>query len=199
MGKFHIVFAAAVLAASSSLAVAEEHRELGPHEHGRGKLNIAIEGNKVAMELEVPGMDIVGFEHEANTDDQKAALEKAKATLSDVLSVFKMPAAAGCKLTSAKVETRAEDEHDHDLDAAKHKASEAGHEHHAGEGHHHSEFHAAYGLECAAPVKLTSIDFAYFNLFAGARVLGINLVTESAQKHFEVKREQPKLKLGEMG
>ena len=46
------------------------------------------------MELVAPGMDIVGFEHVASTDEQKAAVEKAKAKLTDVLSVFKLPAAA---------------------------------------------------------------------------------------------------------
>src|SRR5262249_38687966 len=48
-------------------AAQSAHRELGPHEHGRGTLNIAIEGNRVSMELEVPGMDIAGFEHAAKT------------------------------------------------------------------------------------------------------------------------------------
>ena len=99
--RTHLIIAAA-LAVSLPAIAAEEHRELGPHEHGHGKLNIAIEGNRVSMELEVPGADIVGFEHEASTPDQKAAVEKAKATLSDALAVFKLPAGAGCKLAEAQ-------------------------------------------------------------------------------------------------
>jgi hypothetical protein len=35
------------------------------------------------MELIVPGDDIVGFEHAPRTKKQKAAVEKAKKTLSD--------------------------------------------------------------------------------------------------------------------
>src|SRR6185369_1509759 len=54
-------------AVASPAFAAEEHRELGVHEHGRGTLNIAIEGNKVTMELEAAGVDIVGFEHAAKT------------------------------------------------------------------------------------------------------------------------------------
>jgi hypothetical protein len=80
------------------------HRELGPHEHGRGTLNIAVEGNKISLELEVPGVDIVGFEHEAKSRNDKTTLEKAKQKLSAPLSLFKFPASAGCRVTEAKVE-----------------------------------------------------------------------------------------------
>ena len=85
---------AAFILASPALAEEAQHRQLGPHVHGQGTLDIAIEGKKIEMELVAPGMDIVGFEHVASTDEQKAAVEKAKAKLTDVLSVFKLPAAA---------------------------------------------------------------------------------------------------------
>lgn len=172
MRKYFII--AAALAASIPAIAAEENRELGAHEHGHGKLNIAIEGNRVSMELEVPGADIVGFEHEASTPDQKAAVEKAKATLGDALAVFGLPAGAGCKLAEAKVAVQAEEKH-------------------------HSEFHVTYTIDCAAPAKLTGIEFKYFDLFAGAKELDVNLVTPKGQTSYEVTREQPRLELGEVG
>ena len=92
-------FAALTFAAAAPTLVraAEEHRELGPHVHGHGTLNIAVENKRVSMELEVPGMDIVGFEHDATTDDQKTVVEKAQRRSSrKPLEVFKLPAAAGC-------------------------------------------------------------------------------------------------------
>ena len=185
-------FFAALFAASLPAIAAEEHRELGPHEHGVGHLNIAIEGKRVSMELEVPGADIVGFEHEASTATQKAAVKKAKSELEAALGVFKLPADAKCKIATADVKIQAEHEHEHDADEAKHEGE-------GEEGHHHSEFHAAYAIDCAAPEKLTGIDFHYFDLFAGARKLDINLVTEKGQNHYEVSREQPKLTFGEIG
>ncbi len=69
------VLAAAVASTVFSASAQEEHRQLGAHVHGHGHLNIAIEGKTVSMELEVPGADVVGFEHEPSTPDQKAALE----------------------------------------------------------------------------------------------------------------------------
>jgi hypothetical protein len=198
MKIFRFIAAAAAAAIAGAYAVtAEEHRELGPHEHGHGRLNIAIEGKRLSMELEVPGADIVGFEHEASTAEQKAAVEKAKATLGDALSIFKLPAAAGCKLADAKVAIQAEDEHEHEHADAGHK-DDAKHESEEDE-HHHSEFHVTYKIDCAAPAQLTGIDFGYFDAFARAQELDINLVTEKGQSHYEVTRAQPTLKFGEMG
>ena len=193
-------FAVAALCAALPALAAEEHRELGPHEHGVGRLNVVIEGKRVSMELEVPGADIVGFEHEASTAEQKAAVKKAQATLEGALTVFKLPSAAKCKLAEAKVAIQAEDEHDeHDHDHEQAAGNDTDAKHEAEEGHHHSEFHAAYAIDCAAPEKLTGIDFKYFELFAGARKLDVNLVTAKGQSHYEATRESPKLTFGEIG
>ena len=189
--------ALALAATASALAVAEEHRELGPHVHGQGNLNIAVEDKRVSMELEVPGMDIVGFEHDATTDDQKAAMEKAKTQLAQPLSVFKLPAAAGCTVADAKVAVEAEhhhdgdadDDHDHDHD----KATSEDHDHDGHEGH--KEFHVTYALDCAEPASITAIDFDYFKLFAGAHDLTVNVVTAKAQNTYNVTRDAPSLDL----
>src|ERR1051325_6055596 len=129
-------FAAMALAATASaIAYAEEHRELGPHVHGHGNLNIAVEDKRVSMELEVPGMDIVGFEHDATTDDQKSAMEKAKAQLAQPLAVFKLPSAAGCTVAEAKVAVEADHHHDGDAD----EDHDHDHDKAAGEDHDHDE------------------------------------------------------------
>ena len=173
--------------ANPSLA-AEEHRELGAHEHGRGTLNIAVEGNKVTMELEVPGVDIVGFEHAAKTDREKAAVETAKTQLAAPLALFALPAAAACRVTEATVEVEI-GEHDHDAKAGPTAAKEGG----------HSEFHVQYVLECAAPGNITAIEFSYFRAFAGAQKLDVNVITpKGGQSKFEVTRASPRLSLAGM-
>ena len=63
--------ASLALFCASSVLAEDATRELGAHEHGHSALNIAIEGDRVEMELMAPGADIVGFEHEvASADDQ---------------------------------------------------------------------------------------------------------------------------------
>ncbi len=192
------------LAAAPALATDEEKRELGAHEHGHGVLNIAVEKNRISMELDAPGMDIVGFEHKPENDEQKATAQKAEALLREALVLFKVPAGAGCKVTEAKVALESEEEHDHDAgkkDAAAGKndstakpAEKAGEKHEEHEGH--NDYNATYVLECAKPASITSIQFDYFKSFAGAKALTVNVVTEKAQNTYEVTSEKPLLDLG---
>jgi hypothetical protein len=165
------------------------HRELGPHVHGRGTLNIAIEGDKVTMELETPGMDIVGFEHAATTQRDKATVEKAKAQLSAPLSLFTLPAGAGCRVTEATIAIE-QGEHEHDA-KEKAEASTKGEAHSAG----HSEFHAQYALECSSANAITAIEFGYFRAFPGAEKLDINVITPKGQSRFEATRARPNISL----
>lgn len=210
--RIHASYLLSVVA-TVSLAVTcahaeEEHRELGAHEHGHGTLNIAVEGNRVAMELETPGMDIVGFEHEAVSDEHKAAIEKAKAELAKPLALFKIPAGAACKVAEAKVALESEN-HEHEEEHADHDDHAKGEDHddekHADADHHdedehggHTAFHVTYALDCAKPSNLTAINFDYFNQFAGAQRLTVNVVTAKAQSSYEVSRDKPELDLGGM-
>jgi hypothetical protein len=177
-------------------------RELGAHEHGRGVLNVAIEGKRVEIELEVPGMDIVGFEHPAKTQRQIAAVAQAKRKLESPGSVFTLSKAAACTLQSANASLAAGE------DAAR-EGQHAGHsaQHHAAKGgadaaregeHEHAEFHAHYALECAAPTSLTGIDFPFFRSFEGAQKLDVRVVTAAGQSSFEVTRSRPHVSLSGM-
>ena len=58
-----------LMAALGATAQAAERRELGAHEHGHSKLNLAVEGTLVVMEIAAPGLDVLGFEHPAETAD----------------------------------------------------------------------------------------------------------------------------------
>lgn len=180
-----VLAALAILASSPALADETEHRQLGPHVHGQGTLDIAVEGNKIEMELIAPGMDIVGFEHVATTDDQKAAVEKAKAKLADVLNVFKLPPAAKCKTEAANVESRKETHHPGEEDHDDEKPGEP----------QHSEFHATYTITCEAPESVTGMETAYFTDFAGGQLLNVNVTTPKGQTQAQMTREKPMLDL----
>jgi hypothetical protein len=188
--------ALAFAAATAISASADEHRELGPHVHGHGTLDIAVEKNRVSMELVAPGMDIVGFEHAASNGEQEDAVAKAKGILSDPATLFRMPSAAGCKVQTADVEIEPEhhehgDDDDHDRDATADGDGHGAHDTHGG----HNQFHMTYALDCAKPAAISSIVFDYFKSFAGARSLTVNIVTDKAQTSYEVSREKPQLDL----
>jgi hypothetical protein len=177
----------AVAACAAVVLPAQAHRQAGAHEHGRGTLNIAVEGSKVTMELEVPGADIVGFEHTAKTRREKQAVEKATSQLREPLALFKLPPAADCRATEAKVEFGADAEEGAKAPAAKGKAKHDDHE--------HSEFRAQYTLECGSPGSITAIEFPFFRTFSGAEKLDVNVITGKGQNKFEVTRKRPSLSL----
>lgn len=186
------------LSLCASLTLADDgKRELKAHQHGRGTLGLAIDGNRVELELDAPAADILGFESAATTPEQRATLAAAKARLADPLSLFVLPAAAGCTVTRSEIELETAGDHDHGgtdhdkndhdkHDHAKHNAAEAG----------HADVEADYELTCTNPAALTAVDFAYFAAFKGAESLTVNVVTAKGQSQSIVSRAEPRLALG---
>lgn len=152
-----------------------KHREAKAHAHGHGKVNIAIEGRQLFVEMEVPGADIVGFEHQAKTNAEKATVAAAKKAMRSANDILELPVAAGCKLAKATVELHSEDGHGD-----------------------HREFHAAYTFECASMGKLGQIGFRYFSAFKGAQELDVSMISATGAKRFEATRQQPVVKLGKL-
>jgi hypothetical protein len=199
------------LCAAPALAESEK-RELGAHEHGHSALNVAIEGDRIEMELIAPGADIVGFEHAASTAEDVAAVEQAEETLATPLSLFGFADAAGCVVETAAVEIEGEEhgehgdeDHAHDEHHDEEHAEAHEHEDHEdehAEAHHdehehedeasHNEFHANYALTCSAPDALDAIDFAaFFGAFAGAEEVEVTVISEKGQSSYEVERDEP--------
>ncbi|ABG31361.1 DUF2796 domain-containing protein [Roseobacter denitrificans] len=201
----------------SSPALAEEVRQLDAHEHGVGHLDIAFEGQQIAMQLHAPGADIVGFEYEAKTAEDRTSIDSAVAKLAQPLTLFVLPEAAQCSVVQASAALESEEEH-HDHGAHDDHAADHGHEDHddhaADHGHKdhdkhgedhahdhdahaasHSEFHAEYLLTCADPAAASEITFAYFDAFPNARELEIQMISESGATAFEVSRDSPILDL----
>ena len=201
------VFAGIASIGFSTASLAQEpHRHLGPHEHGRGYLSIAIEGNKVLMALEAPGSDIGASEAAAETAEAKAALASALAQVEKPLELFRWPDNAGCKVVSAKAEMKADDDgddddHDHSADATKPGAAKSeptktdahkdGAKHQPG----HADLHAEFELNCAAPANLTSLQLEYFRVFPKAQKVTIQVTSPKGQGQFDASPAASKIEL----
>ena len=154
-----VMMAAVGLVAGSGGLQAEGSRGLGAHEHGHSTLNIAIEGERVLMELDAPGMDIVGFEHAATSDADQAAIARAEETLADPMKLFVMPAAARCTVETADVALAGDRRDDH-ADEAEHAEDES-------EGH--TEFHAEYTLGTREPRGARNHPLRFLRKVRGCR------------------------------
>lgn len=192
MGVAAVAAVAAVMFAAQACAQgAVERRELGPHAHGHGTLDVAIEAGSVRMELHAPGNDIVGFEYAAKTPDDKAAVAAAMSTLKDVVALLGIPAAAQCRVTTANVALAAE-ELDDDEKAAQAAAIAAGRP-----PEEHSEFIAEYELTCAQPGQLRGFNTAtYFAKFPNGEDLDVSIITAKGQAAFEANRAHPVITFG---
>ncbi|KAA5837884.1 DUF2796 domain-containing protein [Pseudomonas chlororaphis] len=169
-----------------------EHGSLGAHEHGVARLNAALDGQTLELELESPAMNLVGFEHAASTDADKAKVAAVRAQLEKPLALFSLPPAAGCVVAQQELESplfgdKPED-HDEDHDDAK---SAGGHEHH----HEHSEIHAHYQFTCATPGALKNLDLAgVFKTFPATQKIQVQLISPSGQQGVEATAKAASLK-----
>jgi len=168
----------------------DEHGSLSAHEHGVGRLNAALDGQTLELELESPAMNLVGFEHAATTDADKAKVATVRAQLEKPLVLFNLPKAAGCVVATQELESPLfgdkPDADDHDEEEAK-----DGHEHH----HDHSEIHAHYQLSCSAPGALKTLDLAnIFNTFPATQKIQVQLISPSGQQGVEVTAKAAALK-----
>ncbi len=178
----------------------DEHTSLDAHEHGVASLNLAIEGARVQLELDSPAMNLLGFEHAANAPEDIAKVKAVQAQLQQADQLFRFPAAAGCSLASADLDSplfdahqEAEHEHDdHDHDAA-HDEHDEDHEHE--HEHSHADIEASYTFNCAQPDKLTHMELPLFAVYPGLERLNLQGITPKGQMGAELTRKRATVQL----
>ena len=139
---------------------AGEMRGLESHVHGHATMQIAVDGNDASIALEIPGESVVGFEHEAETDEQKAAVASAREQLADGDAVLVLPASAGCALGEAEVEVHAEGDH--------------------------NAFEVAYSYSCSDTGALSSVETKLFELYPAIEEIEVEYATGGGQGAVEL-------------
>lgn len=149
-----------------------KHHQYGTHIHGAALLNIALDTDVLQIELESPAMNIVGFEHQADSQVQSEKIKHAISTLKDSKRMFKLPDQANCNLLVADITTNLSD-----------TGNENGHDTHAGEDSNamHSEFHASYQYRCNNMAMLDNIDVLLIPAFPGIQTLQVQAISASGQ------------------
>lgn len=171
-----------------------EHSSLGAHEHGVARLNAVLDGKALELELESPAMNLVGFEHLATTDADKAKVAAARKQLEQPLALFSLPKAAGCVVSSQELESplfgdKPEDDHDHATDGKGAAAHDHDHD------HDHSEIHAHYQFTCTSPAALKNLDLAnLFKTFPATQKIQVQLIGPSGQQGVETTPKAATLK-----
>lgn len=143
------------------------HSTLGAHEHGVAKLDIVLDGNTLELELDSPAMNLVGFEHAASSDADKAKVAAARQQLEQPLKLFGLADTAGCIEDAQELSSPLfGDAHEH--------------------GHDHADVNAHYQFKCATPAKLTQLDLApLFKAFPATQKINVQLIGPNGQKGME--------------
>ena len=158
-----------------------EHGSLGAHEHGVGTLNVALDGPTLELDLDGPSVNLVGFEHIATTDADKAKVASARAQLENPLVLFSLPKAAECVVEAQDLESPL-------FEAAPEEAAGTKTE------HHHSDIEAHYAFTCAKPDALKALDLAqFFKTFPGTQKIKVQLIGGSGQQGSELTPKSPSL------
>ena len=183
-----------VLMTGSDMSAADHthHRQHGSHVHGVAQMNLAVEGEKVFIELESPAMNVVGFESQPSASAQRIAVREAAEKLEDGGSLLAFSEKAGCTLVSATIDSalleHGEEEQAHGDSHEEHhdeETPEGKHQHQAEAESHgtekHSEFEVSYQFTCASPKKLRALEVNIFEVFPGFEQIDAQILKTSGQ------------------
>ncbi|PJG58346.1 DUF2796 domain-containing protein [Aeromonas cavernicola] len=167
-----------------------EHESHGAHEHGHGQLNLVLDGEQLLIELQAPAADLVGFEHEAKSAEEKAKYAKALALLKQPDQLFRFSPDAGCTLTQQEVnaaQAHHEDEHDHGHEHEHAKEASGHDEHHDDEGEAgHADMGAMYTFTCRTPAKLSGLEATLFTVYPSLEKLSVQGILPTGQTAAEL-------------
>ncbi|WP_252272530.1 DUF2796 domain-containing protein [Pseudomonas subflava] len=163
----------------------EEHGSLGKHEHGVASLNVALDGQTLEIQLQSPAMNLVGFEHAAKSDADKAKVAAARQQLEKPQALFALPIEAKCSLEDSDLESPlfGDEEHEHEHE-----------DHDHGDEHAHSDIDASYRFACAKAEALKTLELGtFFGTFPGTEKLEVQLIGPSGQQGAELTPKQSRL------
>jgi hypothetical protein len=125
------------------------------HEHGALQLSLAIDGERLAIEMEAPLDGLIGFERTPRNDAERRAAADLLARLRRGGDLFVPAAAAQCRFVSANVRA---------------PVLEPGAAPARGE---HAELEASFEYRCAQPAQLRTLDVALFDAFKRLRKVSV--------------------------
>lgn len=183
-----------------------QHGSLDAHEHGVASLNLVVDGNQVSLELDSPAANLVGFEYQPSTDEDRATVARVKAALEQADGLFTLTAAADCQLQQVELdsplfaahdhEEHEHEDHDHDEHDADDHAHDGEHEHeHEHEHGEHADIEGRFDYVCAAPEQLEALTLPLFNDFPAMQRIQVQAITASGQHGAVLTADQPTLPL----
>jgi hypothetical protein len=151
------------------------------HEHGAVKLDLAIEGNRLAIGMEAPLDNLLGFERAPRTDAERKAAADVLARLRSPdkgSPLFTTDAAAQCTLSQAEVQASVLEP------GAKTAAKDE-----------HADLDASYEFTCAKPQELRGLEVGLFDAYKRIQRIDVQVAGPKGQSKVTLKRPARSVKL----
>ena len=165
-----LAIAAALFAAAPFLSAQAQQQHA--HVHGQLKLDVAIDGPTVVIDMESPLDNIVGFERAPKTDAEKKTVEAAIALLRAADKLFIIDPTANCKLGPVDLRSSA-------LGLGNPDPNEP-----AG----HADLDATFSFNCTNAAAAKFIDLNLFGAFKGLRQVDSQIASSQGQFKRQLKR-----------
>lgn len=167
-------------------------RNPGPHVHGVGQVQVAVDGTLLTIVLSSPLDNLLGFERAARTAQEKVAVSRVNEQLRKPQALFQPASEADCVVSSTTIDAPV-------LDAgpaanaapgdvatggkvkAKDKPA------HADAGGH-ADLTAEYVFRCAHPERLRGMEVRLFEAFRGLRQLDVRVAGSRGQSAMTLRR-----------
>ena len=135
--------------------------EQGKHVHGEVTINVALEGNSLAVELNSPALHVVGFERAARSPEDQRVVSEANTWLKSGAGLIGVPTTALCRLQSVTYTPPAS--------TAK-----------------HPDYRASYLYRCDQPTALAWVELWALRRLKGVEKVEFNLLNGSVQKQLDL-------------
>lgn len=176
-----LTLALALILSTQSFANEHHGHGLGAHEHGSIKLEVAVEGKQIELDIDGPAESFLGFEYKPKTEKEKKAFKDAQElwTKNLLTKILVLDAKLGCSLGEVKFEQEIDNDH---------------HEKGKKEAGVHSDIEAEAKINCAQDPKGSMATLSLKKHFPHIKKLQIDLVG-SETKTINVTKDVEQFKL----
>jgi len=194
------IFILLVCLSISFNVLAEASRQKDSHEHGAANLKIALEGEKIQVEFEVPSESLIGFEHFPKSLSDRENFSNAIKILSIPSKLFSISREGECLLVGMNISQSLfsnEEEHGHDESEDEHGKDESEDEHGHDESEKseiHSEFKSNYSWNCQHLDEIDSIGTQLMTVFPKIEEIRVNWITNNGQGSLELETKEDRIK-----
>lgn len=164
LSKKLLSIGAAVVGLASTPLLAGPHG----HAHGKGEMELTVQGSSIRAVFRTPMDSLLGFEHVPKTQAQMQAVEQLKARLADPSRFFLPTPAAQCRPHAAEASST--------LFTGSVTAG-------------HSDLEYRFGFECANIRELSAVEAVLFADYPRLHEIRAQVVTEKAQRAVTLRRK----------